>query len=327
MKVIITGSTGHIGNNLIRALIKENFQVTALYRNPLKLSALDGLPVQKIQGNVLDQTFLNKAFQNQDYVFHLAGVISVNGDPDGNVMKVNVEGTRNVVEACLKNKVKKLIHFSSNHALKYDENTPEINENLPLADETCIAYDYSKALGEKEVFKGIKRGLNATILSPSSVLGPFDFWNSLQGDMLIKIFKGRMPALVSKGFDWVDVRDVAKSAISAIEKGKPGERYLIGGRYATPLEIAEICSRFSGIKPPRLVVPIWSAMLGLPFVKLQSFLTRKPPLFTYEALKILKHSNPYFSYEKAKCDLGYRARPLTETLKDTYHWFKSQNLV
>lgn len=327
MKVIITGSTGHIGNNLVRELIKNNFQVTAVYRNPLKLRSLDGLPIQKIQGNVLNQTFLSKAFQNQDYVFHLAGVISVNGDPDGNVMKVNVEGTRNVVEACLKNKVKKLIHFSSNHALKYDENTPEINENLPLADATCIAYDYSKALGEKEILKGVEKSLNATIISPSSVLGPNDFWTSLQGDMLIKMFTGKMPALVTKGFDWVDVRDVAKSAISAMEKGKSGERYLIGGRYATPRDIAEICSRLSGKKPPRLTVPIWMAMLGLPFVKIQSFLTGKPPLFTYEALKILKHSNPNFSYEKAKRDLEYRARSLEETIEDTFDWYKSEKMI
>jgi dihydroflavonol-4-reductase len=323
MKIAVTGSTGHIGNNLVRALLKLEYSVTAIYRNQQKISPLSNLNCNKIQGNILDKSFLEQAFSNHDYVIHLAGIISVNGDPDGYVMKTNVEGTKNVVEASLKNNITKLIHFSSNHALKFDATTPIVNEQTPLADSSCIAYDYSKALGEKEVLRGVKNGLNATILNPTSVLGPHDYWNSLQGEMLIKLFKGKMPALISKGFDWVDVRDVVSACIAALEYGKSGERYLIGGSYATPKEIAMICSQFSGVRPPKITLPIWVAKMGLPFVRIQSWATQKPPLYTWEMLKILEDSNRNFSFQKAKAELGYTARPLEETIKDTFDWMKS----
>jgi dihydroflavonol-4-reductase len=327
MKIVVTGSTGHIGNNLVRRLLELGFEVTAIYRNPLKIGSLENLNCKKIQGNILDKPFLNKVFSDHEYVMHLAGIISVNGDPIGNVRNVNVNGTRNVVEASLNNNIKKLIHFSSIHALKFNSTTPIINEHTPLADSTCIAYDYSKALGELEILKGVKKGLDASIINPTAVLGPHDYWGSLQGDMLVKMFKGNMPALVSKGFDWVDVRDVVNAAIDAIEKGKSGEKYLIGGRWATPKEIAEICHQFSGKKPPKVILPIWVAMLGLPFAKLQSYLTNKPPLFTHEMLKILEDSNTNVSIKKAKTELNYKIRPLEETIEDTFEWFKSKAII
>ncbi len=321
MKIAVTGSTGHIGNNMVRGLIDNGFETLALYRSPQKSWVLDGLDCEKIQADVLDEVLLQRTVQEVDVVVHLAGVISINGDPDGRVMKVNVEGTRNVVNACLQAGVKKLIHFSSNHALKYDENTPIVNEDTPLADATCIKYDYSKALGEMEVLEGVQKGLDACILNPTSVLGPHDYFDSLQGNFLLDLFNGKMPALVKGGFDWMDVRDAVNAGIAAIEKGITGARYLIGGRWADASELASICEAVSGRNAPSLVLPIWVAMLGLPFVHLESKLTGKPLKYTYEGLKILKHANKNFSFEKARKELGYEARDLEETIRDAYEWY------
>lgn len=327
LKLAVTGSTGHVGAALLKALTKEGYEVIAIYRNELKLNLLEGSFSQKRQGDVLDFEFLKDAFLGCDAVIHLAGVISIDGDPDGQVMKVNVEGTRNVVEACMAAGVKKLIHFSSIHSMMYDEYSPIVNEESPLADATCTKYDYSKALGELEVQKGVEKGLEACILNPTGIIGPYDYWGSHSGNMLLDLFNGTMPALVKGGFDWVDVRDVAKAAILALEKGKKGEKYLIGGHWAMAMDLANLAHRVSGRKPPRIVFPIWAAMLGLPFVKLQSKLTKKPPMYTYEALKVLKHASRNMSFEKARNELAYEAKPLEETIRDAFEWYKSEGKV
>ncbi|RMG87518.1 MAG: NAD-dependent epimerase/dehydratase family protein [Bacteroidetes bacterium] len=323
-KIAVTGSTGHIGNTIVRALLGAGFEVVALYRTPKNARALDGLSCHHAQGDLLDDGFLHPHFKQVEAVIHAAGVISVNGDPHGEVWRVNVEGTRKVVEACLQNGVQKLIHFSSVHALQYDENTPLIHENLPLANASATAYDYSKSMSERVVLASVGQGLNASILNPTAVLGPYDFRGSLQGDMLRRMWTGALPALINKGFDWVDVRDVANAALLALQKARPGERYLIGGRWATPRELAEISAGFTGQKPPQIVVPIWVARLGLPFMWLYEKMTGRAPLYTGEMLRILAHANPRLSTQKARTALGYRPRQLEVSLRDTYDWMVAQ---
>ena len=199
MRIAVTGATGHLGANLVRLLVERGHEVRALYRRAESLKALAGVAVERQPCDVLDIGTLKAGFAGVDAVMHLAAVISIRGDPDGRVMRTNVEGARNVVDACLARGVAKLVHFSSIHAFKIGQSVEFVDESHPPADESSFRYDQSKALGEKEILAGVKKGLDATILNPTGVIGPFDFKPSRAGTMLRRFLAGRMRVLVAGG--------------------------------------------------------------------------------------------------------------------------------
>lgn len=325
MHVAVTGATGHLGANLIRLLAGDGHTVRALFHQSESHEALDGLAVEPRPCDVLDVATLRDAFAGVDVVMNLAAVISISGDPDGRVMRTNVEGPRNVVAACLAHNVRKLIHFSSIHAFRMGRPGERIDETSPPADASGFLYDQSKALGEREVLAGFEKGLDATILNPTGVIGPNDFAPSRAGRMLRSLFAGRMRVLVDAGFDWVDVRDVARAAIAA--GGRIGERYLLSGHWVSFAELAALCGSVGGRPVRRPVVPIGVARLGVPFARLAAAVSGSEPLFTAESLAIVAHGCKACSHAKATRDLGFAPRPLTETLADTYAWFRSRGDV
>ena len=326
MKIAIIGATGHIGINMTIALAKNNHKIKVIGRSPEKMKVINGLNTNAIKGNVLDPIILHKALSNVDAVINLAGKISINGDPDGSVMQTNVIGTRNVVTACLNNNIKKLIHFSSVHALKYSSRTPIVNEESPYADVHSFKYDQSKALGEKEVLNGIAQGLNATILCPTAVIGPHDYFCSRSGEMLVNLFTGKMPALVEGGFDWVDVRDIISATIYILENGAASPRYLLSGHWASFSQLANICQHISGIKFPKIILPIGVAMVGLPLIRLAQLFSKSPPLYTYESLMIIKNANKNYSSALAQKELNYGNRPLEDSIEHIYKWWKERGI-
>lgn len=323
MRIAVTGPTGHLGANLVRLLVERGHEVRALYHRPERVEALDGLELERQPCDVLDVATLEAGFAGVDAVMHLAAVISIAGDPDGRVMRTNVDGTRNVVEACLKRGIAKLIHFSSIHAFKLDRTDETIDENHALADASCFVYDHSKALSEKEVLAGVERGLDAVILNPTGVIGPNDYAPSRAGIMLKSLFAGRLRILVDGGFDWVDARDVAAAALDAVARGGKGERYILSGHWVSFLGLAAVCGVVAGKPKRRWAAPIPAARLGLPFARLIDSVTGREPLFTNESLAIIEHGCKACSYDKATSVLGFRPRPLEDTLRDTYDWFRA----
>ena len=324
MRIAVTGATGHIGGNLVRALIARGDEVRALVHDDER--ALDGINVEKIRVDVRDLAGLEKAFAGCERVFHLAARISIApGDAD-QVHAVNVEGTQNVVEACLRQKVKRLIHFSSIHALSPEPRDGTVDETRPLAKESWLPYDRSKAGGELEIQKGISRGLDAVTVNPTAVLGPHDYKPSPMGSVLLDLYRRKLPALLDGGFDWVDVRDVVAGALAAAEKGRTGERYLLGGQRRTIYQLAETVEEVTGSKPPMFVAPMWLARASAPFATGFARLLGKPPRLTAESLHALRN-HQMVSHDKASRELGYSARPLKETVSATFDWFKQANVV
>ncbi|MFN7950471.1 MAG: NAD-dependent epimerase/dehydratase family protein [bacterium] len=325
MKVAVTGAAGHVGGNLVRALLERRHQVRAIVYQDTR--AVDGLAVERVPADVLDADQVQRAFEGVDWVFHLAAKVSIEGDPDGSVHRTNVLGTRHVVEACLARGVKRLVHFSSVHALRNDPYDVPMDEGRPLADEGhAFAYDLSKAGSEREVQAGIKRGLDAVIVNPTAILGPSDFKPSRMGQVLVDLHFRRLPALVAGGFDFVDVRDVAEGAIAAAERGRTGERYLLGNEYRPVRELAGLCRDVAGIRPPRFTSPLWLARAGAPFAVAWAKVSGTRPLFTEESLHALA-GNPNVSHEKATRELGYRPRPLATSVADTYGWLREAGLL
>ena len=324
MTAAVTGASGHIGNNLCRELLKQGIKVKALVREDIR--ALQGLDIEFVKGEVSDKESLRELIKNSDVVFHLAAVISINGIKKDYIHKINVEGTRNVVEICSEQKKIRLIHFSSIHALiQYPLNKP-LTEKNPLAGKDAYIYDKTKAEAERIVLSAVKKGLDAVIVNPTSVIGINDFKPSFLGQAVIKIAKGRLPALIPGGFDWVDVRDVAEGAISAFKTGKTGERYLLSGNWKSLECLAKEINKHTGRKNP-IKISSFIAKIGLPFIYIYSKLTGEIPLYTNESLNILKYSNKEISSKKAENELGYTSRSFSDTIKDTVKGFMQNNKI
>jgi dihydroflavonol-4-reductase len=324
MTVAVIGASGHIGNNLCRALLEKGYRVKALIHQ--NADSLDGLDLIKETGDILDPQGLRDFLTGCEVVFHAAGKISIDGDKDGMVHAVNVIGTKNIVEACLASGVHKLIYFSSIHAI---EQLPEgpLDESRPLVESSHLLHDQAKSDAEREVMKGIAQGLETVIIIPTAAIGPYDFQPSLLGQGLLALYNRKLPSLVDGGFDWVDVRDIAKAAIAGMERGNAGERYVISGMWKTVKDLAYLVEEATGVLPPKFTSPQWLAKMGVPLVKVVSRLTHAPLLYTYETLEVLVRCNRNISSLKARRELGFYPRPLSETLKDTFEWFKQSGVI
>jgi len=319
----VTGASGHLGANLVRTLLDEGHAVRALVRDDVR--ALEGLPVERVPGDVLDPSSLAPLVAGADAVFHLAAHISIAGDRDGLVLRTNVEGPRHVAAACLAAGVPRLVHVSSIHALAADPAGAPVDEGRRPADlePGAPAYNRSKALGEREVLAAAARGLRAVILRPTAVLGPHDHKPSRMGRVLLALARGRMPGLVAGGFDWVDARDVARAAVAAARNGRAGGRYLLPGHWRTLSQVALAVAGWSGRPPPRLLVPMTLARLAAPLAEAWAHLAGGEALFTRESLHALRHYRGVRGDEAAR-DLGFAPRPFEETVRDALDWYRAQ---
>lgn len=322
MTVVVTGASGHLGANLVRALLDRGESVRVLvHRSAAALAGLEH-QLERFEGSVCEPDSLGPAFEGARRVYHLAGVISIDGDPDGRVHRVNVEGTGNVAAACRERGVGRLVHVSSVHAFDMDPRDEVLDERRgQVADSPRhSAYDRSKALGERIVRDQVAAGLDAVIVNPTGIMGPVDFGPSRLGQLLLELSGGKLPALLDGGFDFVDVRDVAAGVIAAGERGRCGENYILGNAWYSIQALAELVEGAGGSRAPRLVSPVWAARLGVPFARFASRVSGREPLFTSESLEVLV-SNRSISSRKARTELGHAPRPLPETVADTLAWF------
>ncbi len=325
MNVLVTGANGHVGANLVRALLARGDRVRALVRS--RQDAIDGLPIEIVRGDVRDPDAMRHAMQGVEVVFHFAAIISIDGPRGGHVESVNVEGTRTVAEAALAAGVGRFVHCSSIHAFGDRSVGARIDEaSAPLSDARAPAYDRSKAAGEAAVLELAAEGLDVVIVHPTGVIGPNDFGPSRMGRVLLDLARGRMPSLVRGSFDWVDVRDVAAGAIAAAERGGSGERYLLGGHRSGLVELAEVAAAVTGIPRPRMVLPLRVGELAAPFGLASARMLRREPMFTPESMMPLRW-DPVVIRDKAGAELGYAPRPLEETVADTISWFAETGLL
>lgn len=325
MLTVVTGASGFLGGALVRTLLAQDRQVRAvdLQRGP----GLAGLDLEWMPADVLDTSNLEAAFQGATVVYHLAAVISVTGDPTGRVWAVNVNGVRNVAETALSVGVRRLVHCSSVHAYDLEVGEHRVTETSPRATAAGLpVYDRSKVAGEAALQEVIDRGLDAVIVNPTGVIGPYDFGPSRMGWVFLALFRRRLPALIDGGFDWVDVRDVASSMVAAEAHGPRGENYLLPGHRLSLPELAGVAEQVTGVPKPTFTVPMRFARLWSPLADMVSRRTGNPLWYTREILHALRF-DPSVSGAKAEAELGHRPRPVDETVKDIYDWFTGQGLL
>ena len=327
MKSLVTGASGHLGNNLVRLLIEKGHEVRALVRTQSStLSRIPGVTI--VHGDVLDRDSLASACAGMDSVFHLAGKISTFGDPDGSVLNTNVNGSLNVAHAALSAGVRRMVQCSSVQAFNFSSQQHDVlNEEFSLVDsrKSAPAYDFSKAESQRQVLSLIPKGLEVVVVNPTGVIGPNDFEPSRMGQVFLDLKSRSLPSLVNGSFDFVDVRDVAQGIWRSLEKGRSGQAYLLGNRTVSLVEIAQMAQEVTGVVPPRFTCPRWLAFGTAPFVEGLSRMTGSPPLYTREAVATLSRDKE-ISSTKAQEELGYSTRPLAESVRDLYASFEERGL-
>jgi dihydroflavonol-4-reductase len=320
--ILVTGATGHIGNVLVRELLAQGERVRVLVLQGEDCSSLDGLNVQRVQGNILNPDSLRPAFWGVKTVYHLAGIISIMPGQDELVQRVNVQGTRNVVNAARQAKVKRLVYTSSIHAITRPPAGVVIDETLPFDPHNPWgAYDRSKALASLAVQEAVKEGLDAVIVCPTGVIGPFDFRSSEMGTLILSWMKRGFHLLIDGAYDWVDVRDVACGMILACKKGRTGETYILSGERVGIPRLLEWVQEITGIHAPKINVPLNIAGFFAPIAAVWYRLTRTKPHFTPYAVETVQ-SNSFISNAKAVRELGYQTRSLRHTVADTIAWWR-----
>jgi len=325
MKVAVTGASGHIGNCLVRELKKKGDYVKVLVHNfENDLAQMD---VEMIRGNILDIESLKKLCEGVDVVFHLAAKIALDNRRPEEIFAVNVTGTKNIIAVSRSAGVKKFIHFSSIDAFQFISSEAVMDESKPLIKSQKSIYAFSKAESERVVLNAVDEGLDAVILSPTAVIGPFDYRGSFLGEALLKIVRNQIPMLISGGYNWVDVRDVATAAVNSVESGRKGEKYILPGNFCSLKDLSEMTGRISGKRTAKLLAPAFLAKMACPFFQFYYSITKGKPIFTCQSLDLLINSPKNISFEKARKDLGYEPRPFEQTLRDTFNWYRENKYL
>lgn len=321
----VTGSTGFLGTNIVECLLEQGWNVIALRRRSSNTRDLDRMKVVQVEGDVTDIESLRRTMPEKvDAVFHVAADTAMWSKANERQNRINIDGTRNVVQVALEKKIGRLIHTSSIGAFG-NIHGPVIDEQTPsTAMESKINYYRSKYLAEQEVFDGIKRGLDAVILNPAQIVGPYDYnYTPLMFDT---IKKGGMLAVPKGSTVCGHVKDYARAHVAAFEKGRTGERYLLGGVHATYGELFQSIGRIVNKKTPTAAFPAWLMSAIAVVMDQVSVFTNKEPLLCSE--KVILLNNPVrISSKKAERELGFTTCSLDDMFRDCYEWMKTVGLA
>lgn len=326
---LLTGATGDLGGALIRELLARRARVRALVLRGDELEADLPQAVDICYGNVEDKASMARFFAGDlrhACLIHCAGLITIATRPDPKMWRVNVEGTRNVVELCLEHGVARAVYVSSVHAIPEQPQGHIIRETTRFyADAVRGHYAKSKAAATALSLAACAEGLSLSVVHPSGILSPYDRGRSHISAAILSYCRGRLPVAVQGGYDFVDVRDVASGILACAEQGRSGECYILSGHYATLKDILEQVRQLVGGRPV--------AYLPLPLIKALapwfewSSLVRGRPLFLTPCSAYTLGSNAAFSYGKAQRELTYTPRSLAWTVNDMIENYRRQGLI
>jgi dihydroflavonol-4-reductase len=318
---LVTGATGHIGNVVVRELLIRGKKVRAFVLPGEDLSPLNGLDIEIVEGNVLDPASLSEAMKGVRTVYHLAGMISIMPGEYEKMHRVNVNGTKNVLAAARKARVKRLVYTSSIHALRRLPEGNVIDEQVDFDPENRMGdYDRTKAEASLAVLKAASEGFNAVIVCPTGVIGPYDYKKSEMGTLLLEWTRRRPSIMIEGCYDFVDVRDVARGHVLAGEKGRRGEVYILSGERIRLTRLMQMVHENVDHFEPSFKIPIALAKFVSRFTPAYYRATGGKPHFTPYSIETVL-SNSHISNAKAVRELGYKARSLEHTINDTLRWF------
>lgn len=323
MKALVTGATGFVGAAVARALVRASVAVRVLARPEADLTNLEGLPVERVAGDLRDPTSLRAALSDCRHLYHVAAHYALWAKNPSIFYDVNVTGTRNLLEAARDVGVERTVYCSTIGAIGLPPGGGLGTEETPVSLEQMAGhYKRSKYLAEQEVHKLAKEGLPVVIVNPSAPVGEGDVKPTPTGQVIVDFMKGRMPAYIETGMNIIDVDDVATGHLLAMEKGRQGERYILGSTNLLLREVFEILSRLTGLKAPAVKLPR-SAVLPLAYLNhWVANVTGLPPRIPLEGVKMAKYKMHY-DCSKAIRELGLPQHPPEVALGKAVRWFKS----
>ena len=319
--IALTGGTGHLGNNLITALLESGFQVRALIRNPDRSFNMDSL--EWITGDLNDLSALGELVKGCTAVIHCASVISLGEVDRETVYEVNVSGTQNLLTVCRDSSIR-FIHISSSSAVLESEEGERFDENRPLRNDRSFYYAWTKAKSESLVLEEVKnKQLDALIIRPTAIIGPSDPEPSRFGRSVRDMRLGKMPFLVQGGYNLVDVRDLCRTIVNSIEMGQRGHTYLVGGEFFT---LRDIAASANADKIP-MIISLDLLLLLLPLIRIYDRIVGLRWPVTRESLTTIKFAPRNIDCSKAIAQLGHQSRPARESIEDLLGWFDKNNMI
>jgi dihydroflavonol-4-reductase len=323
MDALVTGGTGFIGANIARELVARGATVRVLARRGGDRRALEGVAVEIAEGDILDAASVRRAVQGVQAVFHVAADYRLWTPDPASLYRTNVDGTRTVLEAAGEAGVRRIVHTSSVGALGIPADGSPGTEDTPVALEDMVGdYKRSKFLAEQVAVGLARRGLPVVIVNPSAPIGPWDVKPTPTGQMVVDVMRGRMIATVDSGLNVVHVRDVAQGHLLAAERGKFGERYILGHRDLPLTELFGMLAELTGRRPPRFRVPYALAWLGAAGSEGVARLTGRPPAVPLTAVRMAR-KRMYFSSARAVRELGMPQTDVRQALADAVAWFEA----
>jgi dihydroflavonol-4-reductase len=325
--VLITGASGFVGAAMVRAALARGFRVKALMRPTANRANIEGLDVEVATGDMRDAESVAAAMQGVRYLFHVAADYRLWARDPSEIARNNLEGARATMQAALRTGVERVVYTSSVAALKPGNGRAADETSRHTPESVIGAYKLSKLLAEREVERMVaEEGLPAVIVSPSTPIGPRDIKPTPTGRIIVEAAAGRMPAFVDTGLNLVHVDDVAEGHFLALERGRIGENYILGGRDVSLAEMLADIAVLAGRRPPKVKLPR-APLFPLAFAaEAAARITGKEPFLTADALRMSRY-RMYFSSAKAERELGYAARPYREGLRDAHAWFKTSGYL
>jgi dihydroflavonol-4-reductase len=322
MRVFITGATGFVGANVTRALLDSGYEVRALVRKGADTRNIDGLALERFEGDLSKPAHLQSGMTGCDAVIHVAALYSLWRSDRAALYRSNVDGTVSVLEAAEAAGVSRVVYTSSVAALGVPRPGEVGDERLETIASALVSdYKKSKYLAEQEALKRTRQGQDIVIVNPSTPIGPFDIKPTPTGDIVLRFLKGKMPAYVDTGLNIVDVEDVARGHVLALERGRSGERYILGNRNLTLKDFLEILAGITATRAPRArvphIIPLVVAYLD------EGFLSRlgKRPGVSINAVKMSQKAM-YYDSTKAIRELGLPQSPIGGAIEKAVRWFR-----
>jgi len=327
MTILITGATGYIGSAVVRELLNKGRDVRCLVRETSSIKNLDGLRLEISCGDISDIESLRRAVKGCYTVYHLAALYA-NWLPDSGLMyRVNEEGTRNVMRACQEAGIDKIVYCSSVAALGAHGKTPaDENAHFNL-NATQDHYFISKHRAEQVVQQYIRKGLPVVIVNPSNPIGPRDIGPTPTGALILNIIKKRLPAYVDGGINLIDVTDCARGIVAAMEKGRVGQKYILGNTNVSIKEYFDLIVKVAGRGlSPSIRLPQWLAMLSGYGYQMLARLNGKPPTTSASWVRVGSHYS-WWNCNKARQELYLGQRPIEESLAEAVEWFTANGYL
>jgi len=328
MLTFVTGATGFVGSHVARVLAEQGADLRLLVRSSSDLKNIRGLKAEQVVGDLRDPVTLEKAMAGCDVVFHVAADYRLWIPDPEQMYRANVEGTRAILQATRKNRVRRVVYTSSVATMGFTSNGRPADENSPVSLENMIGhYKRSKFMAEQVAMQAARSGMDVVVVNPTTPVGEQDIKPTPTGRIIVDFLKKKFPAYVDTGLNLVDVAECARGHVAALEKGRSGERYILGGENLTLKQILDKLAAITGLPSPKVRVPYAVALAtGVVDEMITGHILRREPRVTIDAVR-MGRKKMFVSSAKAGRELGWKTVPVDDALRRAVEWFQANGYV